>query len=65
MNGNYQAKHRPIATLKGCEYLVREARALWKKRTQVFTEPTMKMINKKDLDGSRKFLENVIRAWGG
>ena len=62
MNAFITAEKRKPATLTECQALVRTALAEYELRTK-FVRPSMSMIDNKDLDGTRIFLENVLRAW--
>lgn len=62
MNAFTHKVERPNATLTECQSLVREALAEYESRMH-FVKPSMSMIDPKDLEGSRTFLENVLRAW--
>jgi hypothetical protein len=63
MNGNKDISTRPPATYDDCVNLVEECRKAWYNKTQRFAEPDYDMIDCRDLEGSREYLENVLEAW--
>jgi hypothetical protein len=65
MNGNCKVKAREPATMLDCFKLVIQAEMAYDKKTEGWVRPSTAMIDTKDLDGSRRFLENVVRAWRG
>jgi hypothetical protein len=62
MNSNFLPT-RPPATYDSCANLVEECRKAWYNKTQRFAAPDYDMIDCRDLEGSREYLENVLEAW--